>query len=335
MLAGRGASRSGRSRRRCCFRPRASTTSTRRSVRPWTAGAFVLCDRFADSTRAYQGVARRRRPGADRARSSGSRRRDPAGPDLDPRPAGRDRPGAGRGTAPREGEDADRFEAEAPGFHERLREPSWRSPHASPAAASSSMPSRDADARRERHLALGRRAAVRPLPTELRREAACADDDDGAATGPSCRVPASPRAAGVVRPCGGRDAPSSTAARRAGCIMLGSSAGPRDRQGYAGLSGRPLPLAAATTGATGRGPRDAAGASRLPARSRRFASQPRGPAPRPAPRRKEALQPRSRSMRCVARSPCSGPTAAERRLPDLHRRQRGRSDHRAPTRSSR
>ncbi|MDP4023340.1 dTMP kinase [Methylobacterium sp. NEAU 140] len=89
-----------------------------RLIRPALArGEVVICDRFIDSTRAYQGAAGGLEPGVVAALE-----RVVVGPtrpdltlilDLAPE-AGLGR-AAGRGAAP------DRFEAEAPAFHARLR----------------------------------------------------------------------------------------------------------------------------------------------------------------------------------------------------------------------
>ena len=49
-------SRSGRRWRRCFLPPRAPTMSSRSSGRRSSAAAIVLCDRFLDSSRVYQGV---------------------------------------------------------------------------------------------------------------------------------------------------------------------------------------------------------------------------------------------------------------------------------------
>jgi dTMP kinase len=84
-------------------------------------GADVLCDRFADSTRAYQGVA----GGVDQASIEALERlavRDTT-PDLTlvfdaPVSVGLQRARSRLG----EGASADRFEAEDAGFHERLRD---------------------------------------------------------------------------------------------------------------------------------------------------------------------------------------------------------------------
>ncbi len=82
-------------------------------------GAWVVCDRFADSTRAYQGVA------GDLAPGFVARLEEvvvgPNRPDLTvildiPAEAGRERAEARRGTG-----SADRFEAEGLEFHETLR----------------------------------------------------------------------------------------------------------------------------------------------------------------------------------------------------------------------
>jgi dTMP kinase len=92
-------------------------------VRPALArGAFVLSDRFADSTRAYQGLDGGLEPGViaslERVVVDATR------PDLTfildlPAELGLARASARRETR---AEAADRFEAEATGFHERLRE---------------------------------------------------------------------------------------------------------------------------------------------------------------------------------------------------------------------
>ena len=95
----------------------------RETIRPALArGAFVLCDRFADSTRAYQGALGQLDPGLMRAlewATIGHTRPDltlildlPAEVGL-ARAAERRR-GAGKG--------ADRYEGEGRGFHERLRD---------------------------------------------------------------------------------------------------------------------------------------------------------------------------------------------------------------------
>ena len=53
-------------------------------IRPALArGAIVLCDRFMDSTRAYQGYAGGCDAGLHRCAGEGHRRRDAAGPDAD------------------------------------------------------------------------------------------------------------------------------------------------------------------------------------------------------------------------------------------------------------
>lgn len=97
-------------------------------IRPALArGAIVLCDRFADSTRAYQGAAGGLDPAliASLERVTlGSLRPDltlildlPAQAGLARARRRGERRGEGRG----EGEAPDRFEAEALSFHERLR----------------------------------------------------------------------------------------------------------------------------------------------------------------------------------------------------------------------
>ena len=58
ILSGEAAG-SARRAKRCCSPRRASITSTAPSSRRWPRGEWVVCDRFADSTRAYQGAAGR------------------------------------------------------------------------------------------------------------------------------------------------------------------------------------------------------------------------------------------------------------------------------------
>lgn len=83
-------------------------------------GAWVLCDRFADSTRAYQGA----RGGVD-AKTLALLERAVVGdrrPDLTimlDLPA---QEGLTRAASRRHGEAIDRFESEAPSFHEELRQ---------------------------------------------------------------------------------------------------------------------------------------------------------------------------------------------------------------------
>jgi dTMP kinase len=90
-----------------------------RTVWPALArGDWVLCDRFEDSTRAYQGAG----SGLDRAviDALGTVARGPFAPDLTlildlPVAAGRARAAARRGTS-------DRFEQRDDAFHERVRQ---------------------------------------------------------------------------------------------------------------------------------------------------------------------------------------------------------------------
>jgi dTMP kinase len=93
------------------------------TIRPALArGAVVLCDRFADSTRAYQGTLGKIEPSLIQAlecATIGSTR-----PDLTfildlPAETGLARAAERRRAA---GQSADRFEIEEVGFHERLRE---------------------------------------------------------------------------------------------------------------------------------------------------------------------------------------------------------------------
>lgn len=89
-------------------------------IRPALArGAIVLCDRFADSTRAYQGAAGGLEPGLiaslERVTLEGLRPDLTLILDLPPEA------GLARARRRGEGEAADRFEAEALSFHERLR----------------------------------------------------------------------------------------------------------------------------------------------------------------------------------------------------------------------
>jgi dTMP kinase len=92
----------------------------RTTIRPALArGAWVICDRFADSTRVYQGIV-----GSVDPRLIGELERITVGdtvPDLTfvldvPADLGLVRAGNRRGEA-----EADRFESEAPDFHEKLR----------------------------------------------------------------------------------------------------------------------------------------------------------------------------------------------------------------------
>ena len=120
-----------RSPRRCCSRRGAHRPSRDRRSGPLsTEGMHVLCDRFADSTRAYQGaVGQVDRRLARRARA-GRRRRHAAGPDVHPRPSrgGRPRPRPQPAAAKGEGRPVrgggDRLpRGSAPGFlrHRRAR----------------------------------------------------------------------------------------------------------------------------------------------------------------------------------------------------------------------
>ena len=93
------------------------------TIRPALArGCFVLCDRFSDSTRAYQGALGKIEPGVMRALEDatiGDTR-----PDLTlildvPAEIGLARAAERRRTA---GQGADRFELEDRSFHERLRQ---------------------------------------------------------------------------------------------------------------------------------------------------------------------------------------------------------------------
>ena len=92
----------------------------RTTIRPALArGAWVICDRFADSTRVYQGTV-----GAVDPRLIGELERITVGatmPDLTfvldvPAEVGLERAGKRRGD-----DDADRFESETLGFHQKLR----------------------------------------------------------------------------------------------------------------------------------------------------------------------------------------------------------------------
>jgi dTMP kinase len=89
-------------------------------IRPALArGAFVLCDRFADSTRAYQGVLGSLDPGLIRAlerAAVGDTR-----PDLTLVLDAPAEVGLARASSRRGRERADRFEAEEGSFHERIR----------------------------------------------------------------------------------------------------------------------------------------------------------------------------------------------------------------------
>jgi dTMP kinase len=93
------------------------------TIRPALArGAFVLCDRFSDSTRAYQGTLGKIEPGLMRALEEATI--GGTGPDLTfmldvPAHVGLARAAERRRAT---GQGADRFEREDAGFHERLRE---------------------------------------------------------------------------------------------------------------------------------------------------------------------------------------------------------------------
>lgn len=94
-----------------------------RLIRPaLQRGEIVLCDRFIDSTRAYQGAAGGLEPGTVAALERVVV--GPTRPDLtlilDLAPEAGLARAAGRGA--RTGQGADRFEAESLGFHVRLRE---------------------------------------------------------------------------------------------------------------------------------------------------------------------------------------------------------------------
>ena len=106
--------------RRCCLRPRARTISTTPSGPRWIRGHWVVCDRFADSTRVYQGVLGHVDPRLIRRLEKitvGDTK-----PDLTivldaPAETGLARAEARRGDA-----QTDRFESEDLAFHNRLRE---------------------------------------------------------------------------------------------------------------------------------------------------------------------------------------------------------------------
>ena len=106
--------------RRSCSRPRATIMSRTPSGRRWTRGAWVICDRFADSTRVYQGVLGNVDPRLIQRAGADHGRRDR--PDLTfilDVPA---EVGLARASKRRGGGDADRFESEALEFHEQLRD---------------------------------------------------------------------------------------------------------------------------------------------------------------------------------------------------------------------
>ena len=83
-------------------------------------GAWVVCDRFANSTRAYQGAAGKLDRRLHRAARAGRRRGEQARPDADSRHSGRESAWRAPPTA-RRGRGPDRFEAEGLAFHETLR----------------------------------------------------------------------------------------------------------------------------------------------------------------------------------------------------------------------
>ena len=89
-----------------------------RLIRPALArGAWVLCDRYIDSTFVYQASARRAGPGPDRRSTRGRARRSAPRPDAAPRPV-RSRSACARRHA--EGAST-RFEPASTAFHERVR----------------------------------------------------------------------------------------------------------------------------------------------------------------------------------------------------------------------
>ena len=299
-----------RSRRRCSSRPRGSTISSRRSGRPLPAGARALrplcgfdpglsgCARAASMTETIGALER----------VDGGR--DEAGSDLHPRPAGRE-VGLARaaGGARARGEGADRFEAEAPAFHERCGEalPADRARRAATAASSSTPAATPTggggrlEGLQERLPQLSASPKTRTAMSRERRTSWSPTASPGA--------PHPREQRRFLRPCGRRARLRRRDLRPAGCTMPGSSAGPqgigkatlayRVARRLLGLEGRSRPSTVAE-------PRGAAGRPLLPARSRpcRIPNLAR---PAPACRRPKegAFEPRSRSMRCGGRSRCS------------------------------
>ena len=106
--------------RRSCSPPPAWTTWKRRSSRPWPGGAWVVSDRFADSTRAYQGAAGNLPPEfiatLERLTIGATRPDLTLILDLAPE-VGLERASKRRGGK----EGADRFESEGLAFHQTLR----------------------------------------------------------------------------------------------------------------------------------------------------------------------------------------------------------------------
>ena len=81
-----------------CSSPPARITCTAPILPALDRGEWVLCDRFANSTRVYQGCAGEPRPGAGRCPAGAAAGRAPPRPDPGPRPAGRGRHGPLRRT---------------------------------------------------------------------------------------------------------------------------------------------------------------------------------------------------------------------------------------------
>ena len=181
-------------------------------------GKWVVCDRFINSTRVYQGIARQGRHEADPRPGARHRRRRHARSHLLPRRAGDRRPGARH--APARADAADRFEGETVEFHEELRrayralaqeEPRRIVRSSTAGRRATSWPSASGSIV-ERAPASGARADVR-TGRRPGRSRAVSEDERGH---PCCR--ARPRA---VRPCRGRAGPAREPTRAGACRMPG------------------------------------------------------------------------------------------------------------------
>ena len=201
-----------------CSWPRATTISTAPSCRRWRAAAWVLCDRFADSTPGLPGPCRRARHRAGRRAAGAAPGRASARPDPAARPAGRGRPRALRRAAARMA----RFEAKGAAYHERVRE----------------------------GFLAARRARARALRRDRRRPARpqVAAERSGAPCRHAARLP---RMSAELAAAGGQPAAARPRARprRACCgpghgpaaACLAAARPARRRQGHARLPLRPPP----------------------------------------------------------------------------------------------
>ena len=221
-------SRSARKPRRSCSRPRATITCAPPSGRRWTAGKWVICDRFIDSTRVYQGVL-----GKVDAKLIRSLERVTVGaamPDLTfildvPANVGLARAKRRRGKGA-----TDRFEAESIEFHEELRRAYL--------ALAEKEPKRCVviDGRAPRDVVAERiwttvEQRLHPEPQRSRRRRRRRERRRGRQ-----RRPAPARNRRAVRPCRGRARAARGLQRRPHSACLADRRAARHRQGDAGLS---------------------------------------------------------------------------------------------------